>query len=255
MTKPGDEGVAEESTQEEAQDPAGEAIVEEKGPSEAEVLKSRLEALEAKNAELETRVSAPATTQKPTITSADLRAMSETQREKVAEVYGMSFSDILSNVEANERRQIEDKLTVSQAATNVREALDAECEKDPQVTKLKGHIREFLADIPVADKADEKRLASWMRKAVAYARGQAGVKTTTTTVRTKMETRTPGPGGDDEPVFEKDGGDWGTHSLEDGSKITVEKLISDDKRKAIRHPGRANAIQIPKDFDAPPKFR
>lgn len=219
---------------------------------ESAALKERLAALEAKNQELESKLTTTTANQPKTPTSIELRGWSDEQKEKASEIYGMPFDKILSTIEARERAELENSLTETRASSNVREAIEAACESDPQVTKLKAHIREFLADIPTSDKADARKLNNWMKKAVSYARGQAGTKATTTP-KAKNEPKTPGP--DAEPIMDTDDNDTGRIQMEDGSTIRIEKLISDEKRKEMKHPSRDNAIRISCDFDKPPKMR
>lgn len=217
---------------------------------ETNELKARLADIEAKNKELESKLTAqPA---QRTVTSAELESWTDEQKEKAAELYGMPFDRILSSIKTRERADLENTLAETRATSNVREAIEAACDADPQVTKLKSHIREFLADIPTADKADAKKLQGWMKKAVSYARGQAGTRATTTP-KARNETKTPGP--DSEPIMETDDNDDGKIVMEDGRSIRVEKLIPDERRKEMKHPSRDNALRISCEFDKPPKMR
>lgn len=136
----------------------------------------------------------------PTITSYQLEAMTDAERENVEKVTGMDFSTVLRRVRAQEQSKADAERVAVTADANVRAAIDDLIEENPQALKLKKHIREFMADVPDADKADKTRLRKHMDRAYAYAKGKAGVSASPTPGRENTLRRGDNPdgGGGDE---------------------------------------------------------
>lgn len=194
-------------------------------PNEAVLRK--LEAIEAKNRELEEKLAQRQTTQpqQQTITSSDLRALGEEARENLEKQYGMTFEQIVGRVEAAERSNANQRELSREAKLNTREALDDAIDRDPQLHKVKGHIREFLDDVSDADKADPARLKRWMDKAVAYAKGKAGIVRTESKGKTLEKSVKP----DEEPMFEDEEGDKhvkpGAYNVGNGLRLNIDDSI------------------------------
>lgn len=221
---------------------------------EKEALKAKLAKMEERLEEMASRPTETPT--QPRVTSAQLRGLSEAAREKIAESMGQTFEQVLANVEAQERAIEDSKRVANEARVNVRDAIDEAVDADPQVAKLKGGIKEYLADVSDADKADPKKLARHMKKAITYARGAAGITSrTTTTGKPRNETKGPGP--DDAPVFDHDEDDIKPGVYDDGTgfRIRIEDKMDDSTRKAVKHPEHKHGVRISSDFDKPPKFR
>jgi hypothetical protein len=221
---------------------------------EKEALKAKLTKLEERLEEMASRpADAP---QQPRVTSIQLRGLTEEAQAKISEQMGQPFNAILANVEAQERAVDESKRIAGEARVNVRDAIDDAVDADPQVAKLKGHIKDYLADVSDADKANPKRLERHMKKAITYARGAAGM--TSRTVNGKARNETKGPGPDDAPVFDKDSDDDIKPGLYDdgsGFRLRIEDKMDADTRKAVKHPEHKHGVRISSDFDKPPKFR
>ena len=247
-----DEAATEEVTEEGAEVlDEGQTNVEAVADEEKAELKRKVADLEAKHEAMMRKLEErPTTTEAPVLTSEQLEGMNEAQRENIEKNSGFSFDQILSKVRANERNQERVARIRSEARLNVREAVDEAIESDPQAAKLKKHIREYMDGLPLEVQADKTQLSRQIARAKTYAKGAAGVSTPE---KRKQSLNEPNP--NDEPVFDKDKDDIkpGVYQA-DGMKIRIEAM---DKKLAdkIKHPERKNAVQIPSDFDEPPRFR
>lgn len=141
---------------------------------EVAALKAREEA--RKEREQEDRERASKNTG-PTITSYQLEAMTDAERENVEKVTGMDFATVVRRVRAQEQAKSEAERVSMTAESNVRAAIDDLIEENPQAIKLKKHIREYMADISDADKADRAKLKRHIERAFTYAKGKEGVTT------------------------------------------------------------------------------
>lgn len=194
--------------------------------------------------------------EKPRVTSAQLRNLDEDQRENLETQTGMKFNDIMRNVEAQETSIAENRRMATDARLNVADAIAEAVERDPQLSKIKGGIRDYLSDFPDSAKADPVRLKKLMAKAVTYAKGAAPEKTFT---------RKPGATkkADGGPEGDNDDGDLDPKAgkIKDGvyqvgdMKLEIKALISKDKRVKMTHPEHATGIRIPGDLDEAPRFR
>ena len=255
-----------EPKKEEGQVEEGEAVeegVEENADPKAGEQAEKLARLEKENADLkadkakqdEERRAKPVAAA-PKVTASYLRTMSDKQREYGEQQTGMGFDDVIKNVEAQEAQDSRSQTLAVQARGSLRDAIDDEVDRNPQVAKLKGHIRDYFEDVSDADKADSATMARHMKKALVYAKGAAGVPE----VRHKQsnEARTSGPDDNDEPTFaDPKSGDIkaGTYRLNDGFKLEIQDLIPKEKRAKMVHPEHPTGIKIASDFDEAPRFR
>lgn len=108
---------------------------------------------------------------------------------------------------------------------------------DPQFSKYADLVDEYLADVPMAERADPARMERHMDRAVNYARGKA-----------RSAKR---PGLDLDPAIRDGGGDQDDKKGEGFGymeisglplQINVEKRVDDDFRKTHSHPERPGAV-------------
>ena len=238
-----------------AEESEGEEVTE--SVDEAAKLKQENEDLKAKLAEAETRQQRQPTPQAK-VTATYLRGMTEKQREFVEQQTGMAFDDVVKNVESQEANDARSQTLAVQARSAVRDAIDEEVDRNPQVSKLKGHIRDYFSDISDAEKADPAAMQRHMKRALIYAKGAAGVPETKPTGRTEPRTPGPGEGGGNE-IEDNDPKAGaikeGTYRLNDGFKLEIKDLIPEEKRKKMVHPEHPTGIRIASDFDQEPRFR
>lgn len=242
-----------------AGDGEGAAAAEDTGaePNKKDGITERLDRLEAENKALKEKLDSQPTTPatppppQPSVTSDDLMAMSEDEREKTAEHVGIPFNTILAKVRAQEKARAEYEKQTTVAQNNVRDAIEDMVDSDPRMARYKKHVREFMADIPDSEKADPKRLKRHMDKAVIYAKGVVG-----STTKPNASNPKGGAAPDGEPSFEDEDGDIkpGTYEIGNGGKVRIENLVDKETRKRIKHPTKKGGIQIPSDFDQVPRF-
>lgn len=195
--------------------------------------------------------------EKPKVSSAQLRNLSEEQRENLETQTGMKYNDIMRNVEAQEAQIAEDRRLGTDARMNVSDAIAEAIEKDPQLSKIKGGIREYLADFPDSAKADPARLKKLMAKAVIYARGAAPEKTFTRNPgATGKRGGNPNDDNADDTELDPKGGKIkdGVYQVGD-MKLEIKALIPKEKRDKMKHPEHATGIRISGDLDEAPRFR
>jgi hypothetical protein len=208
----------------------------------------------------------PATNSQQQITVETLQGMNPEQREYLEKQVGRPFDEIVRSVESNERRTMRSALDESRAKEAVSDALDELAEVDPQSAKLKRGIKEYLSDVPSADKLNPERLKAHLEKAKIYARGKlvssappprpAGGKPV------EKNVKAPKPDEDDAsgtPELEEGEVGYGDHEYK-GFKLSVkpltEKIVGKEKRQRMRHPDDPNGVKIlSADFDEEPKFR
>lgn len=219
----------------------GEPVIEQE--TEAQVLAREnaelKEQLRAK--EIAVPVAAPPVAA-PTISSHDLEAMSEEQREKIAEQVGLPFEQIVSRVKTQERAIVQNRETSTAAKGNIREAIDDLTDRDPQAGKLKRHIREYFDGLPDYIKADPAQVNAHMKRAVTYAKGSVGF--VSSGKRQSPDPSVPGP--NDEPIFDTSRGDEppsGMYSIGKGVKIR----IGDMPKNLEKSPERNNGVRIKSD--------
>ena len=208
---------------------------------------------------------APQERQQP-ITVESLQSMGPEQREYLEKQVGRPFDEIVRSVEANERRTIRAALDESRAKEAVLDAIDELAESEPQSTRLRRGIKEYMADIPAADKLDRNRLKAHLEKAKIYARGKlasvapparpAGVKTVD---KDKKAPRPDEDESDEKPELEEGEVGYGVHEYK-GFKLevkpTTEKIVGKEKRQRMRHPDDPNGVKMrSEDFDEEPRFR
>jgi len=232
---------------------------EDKAKSEAQVKQAEMEAenvrLREENEQLRRTAPVPAQAQSK-ISASQLRAMNDEQKEYIEKVTNMPFATVLSNVEAQERQTDESERASTRALVNVRDAIDDLVDRDPQAAKLKGGVREYLADIPDSEKADPARLKKHIAKAVIYAKGKAGVPAPARSgARQERSPRPDEEGGEAEAVDAKSGKiNPGSYEF-NGLKLEIKELLPKDKMAKIRHPEHPTGILIPPGFDEAPRFR
>lgn len=254
---------AKESTEEtDETDETNEETTEETNEETTEEKTTRLEQenedLRTKNSDLKASKT-PAPEIKGRITSEQLLNMSEKERETIEEQTGKEFDTIIRLVQTQESQARAGASTAIQARLDVQDALDAEFDKNPNAKKLRGHIREFLADVPDSDKTDPEKLKRHIDRAVNYAKGKAGVSEVKRTGKVGKTSRPEDVVDDeDEPEFASDPEKKippGRYQLGKDFTIEIEDHMTDDMRKKTKHPTRGgHAIEIPKNFDPEPKF-
>lgn len=123
------------------------------------------------------------------------------------------------------------------AATETTNAAKNKAAKaDPQYPKYADLVDEYLADVPLAERADPVRMEKHMDRAVNYAKGKA-----------RSAKR---PGLDENTIREsgaskedKDGDEFGYMEISGlPLQINVEKRVDDDFRKTHSHPERPGAV-------------
>lgn len=217
-------------------------------------LKARQDAERERAQEERERVAKSA---QPTITSYQLEAMTDAERENVEKVTGMEFATVVRRVRAQEQARADAERVAVTADANVRAAIDDLIEENPQALKLKKHIREFMADVPDADKADRTRLKNQMDRALAYAKGKAGVGASSSSAGKENALRR---GDNPDGGSEDNGGRKGDKFLDDVKpglyqfgdfRLRIEDLPPDVKKRVEKseHP---NGIKIgASDWNAP----
>lgn len=225
-------------------------------PEEEKVDSKEYKRLQRENEELREKAEArrdPPPAEQPKVTVAWLEALDEEQREAVEKQAGMPFTKVMATVRAQEADSRRKSDVAQHARLSVREAIEDAVDADPQVAKLKGHIKDYLADITDEQKADPARLKVLMKKAVTYAKGAAGV-----TVRTgKPKVDPKGPRPDDEPAFSEDDDDIkpGVYDFKNGLRIRIEDKIPPKRRAQIKHPEQKYGVILPASLDEEPRFR
>lgn len=206
--------------------------------------------------------SAPPQVQQPRfVTSAELAGYSEAQKKDLEDKHGRPFDDICRQVDAFERQQDRERSSATEARLLVNEKVDEMIQADPQVSKLRSGIREYMDDVSIQDKMNPDKLQKHLERAVTYAKGKIGFAPVTKKQVIK-QVREQGPSGD-----EGGGGDedlregevkYGKHDLkagEDTLRLDIQPLLDPAKRKKMKHDTDPNGVQIPIGFDEPPKFR
>lgn len=218
-----------------------------------------LASLKEENARLKAQPHAaqPAPAAPAPVTSATLEGYNEEQWGVVEQRTGKDRATILRDFKDFELTNRQNSID---AKTNTTEALQDAIEANPKLTKLRGSIKEFMDEVPTADKLDPAKLKRHMDKAIIYAKGKHMINTS--------DTQTPKPkvndgaspkgsddddGGDDNPIDGEIKND--DYKSESGLHIKLGKV---DKKtwKEIQHKTRdPNSISIPADFDKPPTFK
>lgn len=196
---------------------------------------------------------------RPKVTAAQLRAIPEDdpRRAHIEGQTGLSFDEVVRNVEAQELRAGEERQLAVDAKLNVSDAIADAVDADPQLAKVKGHIREYLADFPDTMKADKRKMKDLMKKAVVYARGAAPAAVTRRAPTTTVRDPKPGDdghgdeGGNDPKRGAIRAGTYQTGDL----TLVIEDLVPKEKRERMKHPDNPNGIMIRADFDEAPRFR
>ena len=182
--------------------------------------------------------------------------MNEEQREFVEKQMGVSFANVVARVRAQESRRAEDERTEARADINVRDAVEALVESDPQAAKLKGGIREYLADVSASDKADPAKLKRHLSKAVTYAKGKAPSAST--------------PAGDKHPQRRSDAPDGdGGGNLDDkpepdvkpgrynvGNNLVIDiQPLPKEVQRRVEKSDHPNGVKMGAGFFEEPRFR
>ena len=205
--------------------------------------------------------------QNRTVTLEELDQTNEQQREFLEKQYGIPFDQIRSRVDAAERRQTRAALAESQAKEAVSDALEVMVEADPQVLKLKVGIKEYMADVPAADKLNPDALKRHLAKASIFAKGKlaaagkfGGGKEPAKGGLGPKGVK-PGDGGEGKELKEGDVG-YGDKVISERLTLKIKPLISNalgkkrgaDVREKITHPDDPNSVMIPRGFDEKPEF-
>lgn len=113
--------------------------------------------------------------------------------------------------------------------------------EDPQFPKFERFVDEYLADIPLADKADADRLKRHMDRAVHFARGKA--RATDKTFREDAEeTRESGQTQEEKDNAAEHFGEFAIAGMP--LTITNDKLVPDDFRKRHQHPEQKEGVRM-----------
>lgn len=263
ITDPDEEGAAAEEAEETAEEETAEDAEEEAADDEPDH-KAEAERLRKENEELrrersERRAAAPASTAK--VTTATLDNMTPKERELLEEQTGLSYEQIYAKVSAHEQRTGQ---LATAARLNVAEALEDMVLQDAGTSRLKPHIREYLNDLTVEDRADPERLAKHMAKAKVYAKGKLAEKSggRASTDKTKQrQERSPDEGGaGDEEDGEEGVAEAGKTYEDGGFKVRVSELggRAGKNPKAHRHPRDPNGVIFkstgPNALDKAPVF-
>jgi hypothetical protein len=213
-----------------------------------------LAALKEENARLKAQPTQAQTTQ--TVTSATLENYTDDQWATIEARTGKDKATILRDYKDYE---LTTRQNCIDAKTNTTEALQDALEANPKLIKLRGAIKEFMDDVPVADKLDPAKLKRHMEKAITYAKGKHMTNTSDTPAPKHSSIDKASPKGevdenDDDGL--KDGEIKNDEYVsETGLRIKLGKV---DKAtwKNIQHKTRdANSVSIPADFDKPPSFK
>lgn len=212
-------------------------------------LKEEMAALRASHAQ-----PAPAPQQ---ITSAQMENYSAEQWAVIEERTGKSRDTILRDYKDYE---ITTRQNALDAKTNTTEALSDAIEANPKLIKLRGSIKEYMDDVPLADKLDAAKLKRHMDKAITYAKGKHMTNIPDSPTPRRAAGDTPSPKGGEE---EDDGGEEQVEGevkndeyvSDTGLRIKTGK-VNKEVWKQIRHKTKdPNSVSIPADFDKPPSFR
>lgn len=219
-----------------------------------------LAALKEENAKLKEQQAKPAPAapvQQQPVTSATLETYNDEQWAAIEAKTGKDKNTIINEFK---QWEITNRQNTIDAKNNTNEILQDALETNPKLLKLRSSIKEYMEEVPVADKLDPAKLKRALDKAILYAKGKHADMTPNTQPNPKPRTNdTPNPkGGDETPDGEelmdgevKDGEYEGPHNL----KIKTGKI---DKKlwKNIQHKNRdPNGVCIPHDFDKPPVFK
>lgn len=115
-------------------------------------------------------------------------------------------------------------------------------EEDPQFPKYERLVDEYMADVPLAEKADPERMAKHMDRAVHFAKGKA--RATDKSYREEELDSTREAGASKEEL--EDAKDhFGSFSFS-GMPLTIDnqKLVPDDFRKRHAHPEIKGAVRM-----------
>lgn len=248
----------ETATAEDATAKAAEAAAEETAPATPSAEEQELQRLRSENQELRNRQPSAQPGRTGNITAAQLKNLPPSERERVEIETGMKMDDIILRVEHQEVLRSNQS---TQAKLNVVDALDAAQEKDPQVHKLRAHMKEYLEDVSLEDKADPERLRRHIEKAKVFARGRLAER------GTRTPPPAPGKGGSvktEAPNPDAAGGDEDEDetAIKSGQELVIgnlrlripelpEKLKA--REREIKHPTDPNGVMFAR-FDKPPMF-
>jgi len=220
-------------------------------PTEAE---KELAAVKAENELLKAEKATPPAQPQAQVSSATLENYSEDQWSQIEAKTGKDRATIIRDFKDYEMTNRQNTID---AKNNVTEALQDELEKNPKLLKLRGTIKEFMADVPMADRLDPAKLKRAMDKAIIYARGKHMTSETPAPANKPKPNADPNPAGDDDgaPQFKEGEIKDDTYISNTGTRIKTGK-ISKELWKKVQHTTRdANSVCIPSDFDEKPKFK
>lgn len=215
-----------------------------------------LATLKEENARLKAQPQTVATHATQPITSATLENYGSEQWAIIEERTGKTKDQILRDYKDHELTTRQNNID---AKTNTTEALQDALESNPKLIKLRGAIKEFMEDVPVADKLDPVKLKRHMEKAITYAKGKHMTNNSDTPAPAPKHNNSASPKGADidEPEDNLADGEVKNDDYVSDSGLHI-KLGKIDKStwKTIQHKTRdANSICIPTDFDKPPSFK
>jgi hypothetical protein len=231
-----------------------EPVVE--APAEPTPEQQEMAALKEENARLKAQ---PVQTHQPAaapsqITSSTLESYTDEQWATIESRTGKDKATILRDYKDYELTTRQNNID---AKTNTTEALQDAIESNPKLIKLRGSIKEFMDDVPVADKLDPSKLKRHMEKAIIYAKGKH-MSITPESPASRKTSSDPSPNSSD-----IDGPDDGIAEGEIKNDDYVSntglhiKLGKVDKSvwKTIQSKKESNSVSIPIDFDKPPVFK
>lgn len=172
---------------------------------------------------------------------------SEDQWLKLEAEYGKTRDEIKSDWKLIQRITLplqaklatyETRDAAQEAVRLAKEGIKAE---DPQFPKFERFVDEYLADIPLADKANADSLKRHMDRAVHFARGKA--RATDKNFREDTETIRESGASAEEKADAEAG--FGTFEIA-GMPLTVQndKLVPDDFRKRHQHPEQKEGVRM-----------
>lgn len=218
-----------------------------------------IEKLKRENEELK-RHFEETTTQKSNIpTYEQLASYTDDQWAQIEARTGKDRNTIMREFKDWEITQRQNELI---AKSNVNDAVQDLLETNPKLLKLRGGIKEYLADVPTEAKLNPARLKREIEKAINYAKGKymdlnSENRNNNNNNRITKYEKTPSPNNiedyDETNRLKKGEVKDDVHILDSGLKIKTGKI---DKKlwKRVQSPDEPNSVRIPMDFDEEPKF-
>jgi hypothetical protein len=223
--------------------------------AEPTAAEKELAALKEENARLKAQPAATSHTEKKVPTASDLETYSDEQWGTIEARTGKDKATIIREYKDYELTNRQNSID---AKTNTSEMLQDAIEANPKLIKLRASIKEFMEDVPLADKLDPAKLKRQMDKAITYAKGKHMTSAPETPAPKKgNETPSPKGGADDEGSDELVEGEVKNDDYvgENGLHIKLGKVDKATWKKIQHKTKNPNSVCIPSDFDEKPKFK